>query len=368
MTAREQPIRVLLVGPSLAILGGQAIQARRLLERLAKIPGLEVSFLPVNPTLPGPLRWLQRIKYVRTIVTSIVYVATLVPAVLRNDVIHAFSAGYWSFLLAPAPAIVVGRLLGRKVVLNYRTGEADDHLTRHRLAAIPLMRLAHVIAVPSGFLIEVFARHGLEARAIANFVDTVRLPFRDRSQPAPRFLSNRNLEPLYNVACVLRAFGTIQGAYPDASLVVAGQGREEARLKTLATDMGLRQVSFVGAVAPEQMGALYDAADIYLNSPDIDNMPTSIIEAFACGLPVVTTDAGGIPFIVRHEGNGLMVPRNNDAAMAASVLRLLREPGLASRLTASARADVLARYTWESVADQWADLYHGLMAPEATAA
>lgn len=368
MIHRDRPIRVLLVGPSLDILGGQAIQAGRLAERLGGLPGLRVSFVPVNPRLPEPLRFLQRIKYIRTIVTSIAYVVRLVPAVLRSDVVHAFSAGYWSFLLAPTPAIIIGKLFGRQVVLNYRHGGAEDHLMRHGRVARPVMRLADTIAVPSGFLVEVFARHGLEARAIANFVDTVRLPFRERTQPAPRFLSNRNLEPLYNVACVLRAFGTIQRASPDASLVVAGRGAEEARLKTLAGELGLRHVSFVGAVAPEQMGALYDAADIYLNSPDIDNMPTSIIEAFACGLPVVSTDAGGIPFVVRHDVNGLMVPKDSDAAMAAAALRLLREPGLATRLTAAARADVLSRYTWDAVADQWAGLYRGLMTPGATAA
>ena len=276
--------------------------------------------------------------------------------------IHASSAGYWSFLLAPTPALLIGRLFGRKVVLNYRTGEAEDHLTRHGAVAIPLMRLANRIVVPSGFLVEVFARSGLTAVPIANFVDTIRLPYRERPMPAPRFLSNRNLEPLYNVGCVLRAFGTIQGAFPEASLVVAGAGKQEVELRELASRLELRNVSFVGAVPPERMGELYDAADIYLNSPDIDNMPTSIIEAFASGLPVVTTDAGGIPFIVKDDVNGLLVGRNEDAAMAAASLRLLREPGLAERLTETARRDVLEHYTWEAVGGQWLDLYRGLVA------
>jgi L-malate glycosyltransferase len=360
-------VRVTLVGPSLDILGGQAVQASRLLERLRRQPGLSVSFLPVNPRLPGPLRLLQRVKYLRTLVTSVAYVATLLRRLPRTDVVHAFSAGYWSFLLAPAPALLVGRFYRRKVVLNYRTGEAEDHLTRHRRVALPLMRLAHRIVVPSGFLVEVFGRFGLRAQPIPNFVDPEVIPCRPRATPRPRFLSNRNFERHYNVACVLRAFGRIQAAVPGASLVLVGDGGERPALERLAGELGLRNVRFTGAVPPERMAEQYDAADIYLNAPDVDNMPTSVLEAFMAGLPVVTTDAGGIPFIVRDGENGLMVPRDDDAALAAAALRLLHEPGLAERLCAAARAEALRQYTWEAVGAHWAALYHGLAQEEVTA-
>ena len=143
------PVRVLLVGPSLEYVGGQAIQLQRLLGRLRASPGLEAAFLPVNPPLPGVWTRLQKVRFVRTIVTSVAYVASLFRTVPRFDVVHAFSASYWSFLLAPAPALVVARLRHRPVILNYRSGEADDHLTRWRHTALPLMRLATRIVVPS---------------------------------------------------------------------------------------------------------------------------------------------------------------------------------------------------------------------------
>lgn len=358
-TART-PVRVLLVGPSLAILGGQAVQAQRLRGLLETVPDLEVAFLPVNPTLPGPLGLLQRVRYVRTVVTTGAYLVSLVPAVRRADVVHAFSAGYWSFLLAPTPALLMGRLFRRGVVLNYRTGEAEDHLHRHGWFATRLMRLADAIVVPSGFLVEVFRRHGLSATAIANVVDTGAIPRRARAAIAPRLLSNRNLEPHYNVACILRAFARIQAAVPTATLTVAGHGSEASALRQLAAQLDLRNVSFTGPVAPEAMGRLYDAADIYLNAPDVDNMPTSVLEAFAAGLPVVTTSSGGIPWIVDHERNGLLVATNDDAAMADAALRLLADPALVGSLTAAARADVESKYTWPAVQPQWLTLYRGL--------
>jgi L-malate glycosyltransferase len=356
----DRRLRVCLVGPSLDILGGQAVQLQRLRERLDDVGELDVSFLPVNPRLPGLLRPLQRIKFVRTVVTSIAYVVSLLRHLRTVDVVHAFSASYWSFLLAPVPALLVGRLYRKAVIINYHSGEADDHLTRS-WAAVPLLRLASAIAVPSGYLVSVFRRHGLNAQAIFNFVEIEGIPYRHRTSVRPRFLSNRNLEPLYNVDCTLRAFSLIQREIPDAQLVIAGDGSQRSALERRAAELQLRQVTFVGRTRPDDMPALYDAADVYLNASDIDNMPISIIEAFAAGLPVATTDAGGIPYIVEHESNGLMVARGDHANLAAQATRLIREPGLASRLAQQARHECLERYVWPSVRDGWLRLYAGTM-------
>src|ERR1044071_5533307 len=105
INSREKPIRLLLVAPALRILGGQAVQANYLLEHLSREPEFQVSFVPHNPSLPGPLKLLQQIKYVRTIVTSLLYSLKLLNQVPKHDIIHVFSASYFSFLLAPTPAI-----------------------------------------------------------------------------------------------------------------------------------------------------------------------------------------------------------------------------------------------------------------------
>ena len=352
------PIRILLVGPSLDILGGQAVQLARLLERLRATPGLDVDFLPVNPRLPGPLRALQRVKYLRTVVTSIAYLTALLRCVRHYDVIHAFSASYYSYLLAPLPALIVARLYGKRTLLNYRSGEADDHLANWRRSAVPTMRrFADAIVAPSGYLVDVFGRHGLRARSIFNFVDLEKIPHRERDSLRPIFLSNRNFEPLYNVRCSLDAFALVQREVPEARLVLVGDGSQRAALEARAHELALRNVTFVGRIPPGRMGQLYDEADVYLNSPDIDNMPGSIIEAYAAGLPIVTTDVGGIPYIVRHEETGLMVPHNDARAMAAAALRLLHEPGLARRLSAQARAECLRLYVWPAVESEWKALY-----------
>lgn len=362
MPSPSRTARILLVGPSLDILGGQAVQLSRLLEHLHSTPGIEVGFLPVNPRLRGPLRALQRVKYLRTVATSVAYFSALLRRVPQYDVVHAFSASYYSYLLAPLPALVAAKLYGKRTVLNYRSGEADDHLANWRRSAAPTMRrFADAIVVPSGYLVDVFARYGLRAESIFNFVDLEQLPHREREVLRPIFLSNRNFEPLYNVRCTLDAFAIVQSEIPGARLILAGDGSQRTALEARARELALHNVTFVGRVTPDRMGALYDEADIYVNSPDIDNMPGSIIEAYAVGIPVVTTDAGGIPYIVRDQETGLMVPKGDARSLAAAALRLLREPGLAQRLAAEARTRCLRCYVWPAVESEWQALYANLV-------
>jgi L-malate glycosyltransferase len=357
----DRPIRVCIVAPSLSILGGQAVAAQRLLERLRAVPGLEVDFLPHDPRTNALLRLLQRVKYVRTVATSIAYVASLIRTLPRYDVVHVFSASYWSFLLAPTPAILIGKWLGKRVVVNYRSGEAEDHLQRWRRTAIPTLQHADVVVTPSAYLVDVFARFGVRAEAISNFVDPHAVLFRRRTSLRPVFLSNRNFQALYNVPCVLRAFAVIQARIPEARLIVIGDGPERAHVHETARALALRNVEFVGAVPPTEMGRWYDRADVYVNASDIDNMPNSIIEAFACALPVVTTRAGGIPYVVEHERNGLLVDLGDHEGLAAAALRLLDDPDLAERLIVEGLRDVDQLYTWAAVSHRWAALYRRLV-------
>jgi len=360
--AVAKKVRVLLVGPSLDILGGQAIQAQRLFRNLQDNPHLDVEFLAVNPRLSGLFAWCQRIKYVRTVVTTYAYIVSLFRRIRHADVVHAFSASYSSYLLAPLPAIVIARWMGKPTILNYRSGEADDHLHRWKLTAVPTMRrYATAIVVPSQYLVQVFRAHGLDAHAIFNFVPIDRIPYRRRYPVAPRFLSNRNLEPLYNVECVIRAFASVLDRFPAATMTMAGDGSERERLTTLAANLGVgHAVEFVGQVRNEDMDGLYDSADVYLNSPNIDNMPGSILEAFAAGLPVVTTNAGGIPFIVRDGENGSMVTVGDSSALASAAIRLLVDPAHAVTLSDRARAECEALYSWKSVESEWQRLYTSL--------
>lgn len=356
---KQKRLRVLVVAPSLDILGGQSRQAVRLMEGLKREPDLEISFLPHNPRLPGVLRKLQSIKYVRTVVTTLYYIALLLWRVRKYDIIHIFCASYYSYSMSAIPALAISRLYGRKSILNYRSGEAEDHLETWR-TAVPTIRWADEVVVPSGYLVDVFARYGLHARAIHNIVELDRFTYRERNPLRPVFLTSRLLEPLYNVPCVLRAFAIVQQSYPDARLTIAADGFLRRDLEALARDLKLRNAEFIGFVKFEEMPALYDAADIYLSATGIDNMPSSLTESMACGLNVVTTDGGGaIPYIMTNEVTGMIVDRDDHQALAAAAIRLLNDNEFALKLVRNAHEST-KKFTWPYIRDQWLDLYHEL--------
>lgn len=345
--------QIAIVAPSLDILGGQGVQAQALLERLGG-EGRPVALLRINPQFPCGLGWVRRVPYARTVLNQALYL----PGLLRlraADVVHVFSASYWSFLLAPAPAMAVARALGKRVILNYHSGEADDHLARWGFLVHPWLRLAHEIVVPSEYLQEVFARHGYRARVIRNIVDTSRFRYRERMPLRPRLLSTRHLEPYYGVDTVLEAFALLRPQYPEATLTVAGTGREDGRLRELARSLAISP-TFVGRVEPGAMPALYDQADIYVNGSVVDNQPVSLLEAFAAGLPVVSTETGDIPAMLGDGEMGVLVPQRDPAALAKGVANLLENPDRALLIGRSARREV-ERYTWPLVRQEWARAY-----------
>jgi glycosyltransferase involved in cell wall biosynthesis len=348
-----------MVAPSLRILGGQAVQADRLVRAWQDDPDVDTWLVPVNPLPPRPFRFATGIKYARTIVTELTYLSLLWRELRRADVIHVFSASYSSFLLAPLPAMLIARLLGRPVVLNYRSGEAPDHLRRSAIARASIARVEKNV-VPSRFLVDVFGTFGISAEVIPNLVDLERFRFRLRNPLRPRLVSTRNFERLYNVGCTLRAFRLIQDRWPDATLTLVGGGSEEAALRALVSALALRHVTFAGRVNPHDIAPCYAEHDIYIQSPDIDNMPTSVIEAFASGLPVVSTEAGGVPAILTHGVHGLLAPVDDHEALAAHVLRLLDEPAFAVQVARAGFATCQA-CTWGALREQWLRTYRGVM-------
>jgi glycosyltransferase involved in cell wall biosynthesis len=357
--AADPRIRVLLIAPSLHILGGQAVQAQRLLGEIGQDASVSMEFMAIAPVFAGPFRFLQSIRYLRTILTFLYYLPQVLWNVPRFEIIHVFSASYWSYTLWSLPPLLLGRLLGKKVILNYRSGEADDHLANWK-SAIPTIKLADEIVSPSGYLVDVFANFGLKVRSIFNIIDPGKFRHRERRKLRPVFLHNRILEPLYNVGCALRAFKIVQEKYPEASLTVAHDGISRPGLEALAGELGLRNTKFIGRVPHSKIADLYDSADIYLTCPDLDCMPGSLLECYASGLPIISTNAGGIPYIVRHGETGLLIDRNDHEAMAAWALRLLEDEELVARITAQGRRE-LEKYSGGAVRRQWVSLYRTLV-------
>jgi L-malate glycosyltransferase len=354
----ERRLRVAVVGPSHRYVGGQSVQVEALLRNWRNDHEVDASFIAVDPEPPRPLQWVTRIPVLRTLVREPLYWAALWKRLKEVDVAHVFSASYWSFLLAPAPAYWLAKARKKKVLIHYHSGEALDHLQRSGVAR-KILKRTDCVVVPSAYLVDVFEKFGLRAKSIANVVDMKQFSFRPRMPLRPQLICSRGFHPYYAVDDVVRAFGVVQHAHPAAVLYLLGGGPSEAEIRKLVHSLHLSGVEFTGPISHPQIASWYDRADIFVNASRLDNMPVSILEAFASGTPVVTTDAGGIPYVVEDERTALVYKVGEWQSLAEQILRLLREPALASRLAANAYEES-KRYRWESVRGEWLAAYRSL--------
>lgn len=355
-------LRVGLVGPLPPPSGGMANQTRQL-ARLLGQEGVEVEIVQVNA--PYRPRWIGSLRGVRALFRLVPFLVRLWDAAGRVQLFHVMANSGWAWHLCAAPAIWIAKLRRVPVMVNYRGGSAGEFFAQSFFWIRPTMRAANRLVVPSGFLQQVFARFGLTAEVVPNVIDLSRFALRPAnpgSRPdGPHLIVTRNLEPIYDIGTALRALAIVRNTWPGARMTVAGSGPEREKLAELARVLGLAaHVTFTGRLDNDRIGELYQQADLFLNPSLVDNMPISILEALASGVPVVSTDVGGIPFVVEHEKTALLVPPRNADVMARALLDLLSDPDKAARIAGAGR-DLVQQYTWQNVRGCLFDVYSGLV-------
>ncbi|WP_256250604.1 glycosyltransferase family 4 protein [Nitrosomonas sp. Nm51] len=342
-----------LVGPLPPPYGGMANQTRQLAGLLQQ-EGVRVEVIQVNA--PYQPAWAGKIRGLRAVFRLIPYLLRLWRAAGQVQLFHIMANSGLAWHLFAAPAIWIARLRNTPVIVNYRGGEARLFFQKSWRWIKPSLDRTHAIIVPSGFLEAVFGQYGYAAGIVPNIIDLSRFSVRPQTDgdgtdwtDAPHIVVTRNLEAIYDNATAIRAFQIVKQSVPRARLTVAGAGPEKTMLEHFVTELGLQDsIRFTGRIDNDAIAALYQSADMMINASLIDNMPISILEALASGVPVVSTDAGGIPYLVEHNKTALLVPKKDPDAMANAMLKLLRSPQLADSLRSCGLAS-LERYTWNSV-------------------
>lgn len=359
-------LRMALVGPVPPPAGGMAMQTRQLAELLTH-EHVQVELVATNAPYRPAL--VARLPIVRALFRLVPYWFALWRAAGRAEVLHLMANSGWSWHLFAVPALWVARLRRVPTVVNYRGGEAGEFLQRRARWVRTGLRGA-MLVVPSAFLQQVFGAHGMPAQIVPNIVDPGRFrpaAARAGGDRAPRLLVARNLEPIYDNATALRAFALVVRQHPQAQLTLAGTGPQLAELQQLAAALGVDdRVCFAGRLDRDDMAARLRDSTVAINPSTIDNMPNSVLEALASGVPVVSTNVGGVPFVVEHGVDALLVPPADPAAMAQAVLRLLADPALAQQLV-NAGLHTASAYTWERVGPKWAAVYRAACSAAAAA-
>lgn len=211
---------------------------------------------------------------------------------------------------------------------------------------------------PSNYLNHHFNEAGFKTILVPNFIDISNYIFQKRSKIKPGLLWVRAFHQQYNPEMAVKVTAALAPAFPDIQLCMVGPDKDGSmeQCKQLAVDLGVAdRIVFSGLLSKAEWIALSANYDIFINTTNIDNTPVSVIEAMALGLPVVSTDAGGMPFLIEDGIDGRLVPQGDTEAFAAAITHLLEHPDLALQLSQKARQKV-EQYDWEVVKSQWFDV------------
>ena len=339
-------MKVLVVGPLPPPNGGMALQTEALVRQL-RVEAVSVEVVAVNA--PYQPAWAGKIPVLRAGFRLLPYLWRLWRAAGRADVVHILANSGWSWFLFAVPAIRIADWRGKAVVLNYRGGLAGEFFARSFGKVQRALRRCDDLIVPTGFLQTLFQRYQQQTAIVPNIVDTGLFAPRGELPNDLHIVVTRNLEALYDNAAAIRALALLRLQCPDARLTLAGEGPERANLEQLAVQLGVADaVRFAGRLPREQVAALLQSARVVLNPSTADNSPNSLIEAMAAGVPIVSTDVGGVPQLCQPEVHALLVPARQPDAMAAAIQRVHGDAALRERLISAGRARA-AEFSWSAV-------------------
>ena len=272
----------------------------------------------------------------------------------RYDILHIHACSYWGMVPAVF-GIIAGKLWRKRTIITYHGGEAREYFAKNAAFVRRWLGRADKVIVLSGFLKEIFDQHQIPCVVIPNIV--VLSPQNEHTTTvAPKFISIRHLEPLYNIPCVLQAYEQVLKQYPEATLDVLGQGSLCAELEAYVQDNKLTGVTFIGQVPNDKIYDYFAKASIMLSAPKIDNMPVSLLEAMNAGLLVISSRVGGVPYMIVDGKTGLLFESDDADDMAAKMIWALEHTEEANNMILAAQKEV-QKYSWENVKKELFKIY-----------
>lgn len=280
------------------------------------------------------------------------------------DVAHVAVFSGPAFLWAEACCALL-RHLKKPYALTLHGGNLPDFARRNSRRVRKLLRTTRIVLAPSEYLRQQMADYvdvGV-VRVLPNALDLPRYPWRHRTHATPSLVWLRAFSHIYNPTLAPRVLRLVSEVFPDAQLTMIGPDKEDGslqRTKEVACELGVEsRICFAGGVAKTKVAEWLNRGDVFLNTTSIDNTPVSVLEAMACGLCVVSTKVGGIPYLLTHRRDSLLIEPDNAQQMASEILRLLITPELANTISRNARAKV-ENYDWSLILPEWLKLFRQL--------
>lgn len=363
-------LRICLIGPIPPPAGGMANQTRQL-KLLLEQEGAIVTMVAVNaPYQPAVI---EKVPGLRALFRLAPYLLNLYRTIGNHDVCHLMANSGWSWHLFAAPAIWIAHFRKKPLVMNYRGGHAEAFFSSSWRYVGPSVKRCSAVVVPSPYLQRVFAQFETSSTVIPNVLEQKRFfPALDYSEKLkhnpqqPKLIVTRNLEAIYDIATAIRAFALLKTSFTGAILAVAGSGPLEAELKQLAAELQVADsVQFLGRLDADSMADLYRSADLMLNPSLVDNSPNSVIEAIACGIPVISSNVGGIPDLVQHGVDAILITPGDPALLSQQSCEVLTNSVLRQHLVQNG-LEKTKRFQWPNIRQALQQSYQAVIKQQRT--
>lgn len=236
-------------------------------------------------------------------------------------------------------------------------GNLPDRLKRSKIISQNLFGKAFTNVAPSKYIMEQFQKQGYNNLTyIPNTLEILNYPYKSRESIKPKLLWVRSFSEIYNPMLALELVEMLKKKGIDVSLCMVGPDKDGSleNCKRKATELTL-PITFAGLLQKKEWISLSKEYDIFINTTNFDNMPVSVMEAMALGMPVVSTNVGGLPFLIENEIDGILVPPNNPKAFVNAIENLCSNNLKAQEIAKNARLK-MEGFDWQKVKHSWIKL------------
>ena len=252
--------------------------------------------------------------------------------------------------------VLIGRFTKKKIIVTYHGGNFKKFIASYPKLVKYFLTKADVLTVPSQYLVKIFKENNLDTIHLPNIIREDNVKFKKRNFFHPKIIVTRSFEKVYNISLVIKAFAEIKKKYIGSTLFLIGDGSLKKILQKEVKDLEVKGIVFVGRVENSEIGNNLNKADIYVNPTTADNMPISLFEAFACGLPVISTNVGGIPNFIKDSENGFLIDSDDLEGLISKIEYILLNQDKMKPIVNKGYSTFLSK-TWSSLEPQYNKLF-----------
>lgn len=268
-----------------------------------------------------------------------------------------------SFFWAEMAGLLLSRL-GKPFVAVLHGGGLPEFRQSHQRRFKRLLLGAQLVTTPSLYLKQRFADLREDIVYLPNALDLKKYPWRERLAAQPKLIWLRAFLKSYQPELAIEVLDLLKRDFPEISLEMIGPDKGDGSLGASVAkrdQLGLgEKVAFWGAIPKQEVPERLQGCDIYLNTTRFESFGVAVLEAAACGLPIVSAKVGEMPHLWKDGEEVLLVPPADAESMANAVRRILTEPGLSAQLSRNARKKA-EQFDWPSILPQWEALFDELL-------